>query len=45
MKGYFTVITLASLFLGLIGFAVYWTESAWPLWALVFIDGFKLNIK
>lgn len=32
-------------FFGLIGCAVYWTQSGWSLWALLFIPTLKSKTK
>jgi hypothetical protein len=39
MKFSFIVSLIYVAFIGLIGFAVYWTESAAPLWALLLFPG------
>ena len=34
-------VALYAGFFGAISFAVYWTKSAWPLWALLLMPGVR----
>ncbi len=43
MKNEWWLIPIYVGFFGLIGFAVYWTESAWCLWALLLTPRYKIK--
>ena len=40
---YFSIALIYIAFFGLVGFTVWWTASAWGLWALLLTPSIKTN--